>query len=108
MGTSEVLGRSPRLSPSPTYISRARQPVGLALALGLERLSGQPPCAVLSSASVRQKLDSPPQGGKAERNVQVPLLNKEGQRDWNPGFSDQGPSCAGSRPRASCVTHSSA
>lgn len=50
MSTLEVLA----ITLSPTSIPWARLPVGLAFALGLESLSGQPLCAVLFSTSVQK------------------------------------------------------
>lgn len=48
--------------------------------------------------------DSQPQ---VEKEVQVRPLNREGQQGWNPGSSDAGTSCAGSRPSSSSKNHGS-
>lgn len=78
--------------------------MGPAFALGLESPCGQPPCAVLSSAPVQQDCRLPATDG--ERSTS-PSSDQEGQQGWNPGSSDAGTSCAGSRPSSSSKNHRS-
>lgn len=72
-------GKSPHPSPSLTHIPWTWLPVQPAFALSLERLSEQPPCAVLSSTSVKKDFRLWPRGCKVEKDVQVLSLNREGR-----------------------------